>query len=73
MKTINIKLVFWILLLGLFYCFIFMIPNNQIIANAEEEYVIEYLDGVELYNNNIQTINATNGELNLITGSVYSL
>ena len=41
MKTINIKLVFWILLLGLFCCFIFMIPNNQIIANAEEETNLE--------------------------------
>lgn len=37
MKTINIKLVFWILALGLFCCFLFLIPNKPIIAFAEEE------------------------------------
>lgn len=37
MKTINIKLVFWILALGLFCCFLFILPNKPIIAFAEEE------------------------------------
>ena len=49
------------------------IIGDKVTAIAEGEYVVEYFDGVELHSNNFQTRSDTDGELNLITGSVYSL